>query len=52
LPGRALGNRQTLSLGEPPLCLHASKLTFRHPLTKEATTFESPAPEWSFERLA
>jgi UPF0176 protein len=52
LLGRALGNRQTLSLGEPPLCLHASKLTFRHPLTKEATTFEAPAPEWSFERLA
>ena len=52
LPGRALGNRQTLSLGEPPLCLHAWKLAFRHPLTKEATPFEAPAPDWSLERLA
>ena len=50
LTGRALGNRQTLSPGEPPLCLHAWKLAFRHPLTKKATPFEAPAPEWSFER--
>ena len=52
LPGHALGNRQTLSLGEPPLCLHASKLTFRHPLTKKVTTFEAPPPNWSLEPLA
>jgi len=52
LPGHALGNRQTLPLGEPPLCLHAWKLTFRHPLTKKATTFEAPTPDWSFEPLA
>ena len=52
LPGHALGNRQTLSLGEPPLCLHAWKLTFRHPLTKKVTTFEAPPPNWSFELLA
>lgn len=52
LPGDALGNRQTLSPEEPPLCLHAWKLTFRHPLTTESTPFEAPAPSWSFERLA
>jgi UPF0176 protein len=52
LPGKALGNRQTLALGEPPLCLHAWKLTFRHPLTKEATSFEAPPPDWSREPLA
>lgn len=52
LPGHALGNRQTLSPEEPPLCLHAWKLTFRHPLTKKATPFEAQAPSWSFKRLA
>jgi RluA family pseudouridine synthase len=52
LPGHALGNRQTLSPEEPPLCLHAWKLTFWHPLTKEATLFEAPAPDWSFARPA
>jgi 23S rRNA-/tRNA-specific pseudouridylate synthase len=52
LPGHALGNRQTLSPKEPPLCLHAWKLTFRHPLTKEVTLFEALAPDWSFDRPA
>ena len=52
LPGNALGNRQTLAPGDPPLCLHAWKLTFRHPLTKEATTFEAPTPIWSLEAVA
>ena len=52
LPGNALGHRQTLTPGNPPLCLHAWKLTFRHPLTKEATTFEAPTPAWSLEPLA
>lgn len=52
LPGKTLGTRQTLTLGEPPLCLHAWKLTFKHPLTKEAATFEAPLPDWSLESLA
>lgn len=52
LPGNALGHRQTLAPGDPPLCLHAWRLTFRHPLTKEAMTFEAPAPFWSLEPLA
>jgi len=52
LSGKTLGTRQTLALGEPPLCLHAWKLTFKHPLTKEATTFEAPLPDWSLESLA
>ncbi|MEI8293402.1 MAG: RluA family pseudouridine synthase [bacterium] len=47
LPGNALGNRQTLSLGEPPMCLHAWKLKLRHPLTKETVSFEAPPPAWS-----
>ncbi len=52
LPGNALGHRQTLVPGDPPLCLHAWKLTFRHPLTKGAMSFEAPAPVWSLEAVA
>jgi RluA family pseudouridine synthase len=52
LSGKTLGTRQTLALGEPPLCLHAWKLTFKHPLTKKATTFEAPPPDWSLESIA
>lgn len=52
LPENALGNRQTLAPRDSPLCLHAWKLTFRHPLTKEATTFEAPAPIWSLKPVA
>ena len=52
LPGNALGNRQTLALGDHTLCLHAWKLTFRHPLTNETTNFEAPEPDWSVETIA
>ena len=52
LPGNALGHRQTLAPGDPPLCLHAWKLTFRHPLTKGAMSFEAPGPVWSLEAVA
>jgi RluA family pseudouridine synthase len=47
LPENALGQRQTLAVGDPPLCLHAWKLSFNHPLTFEALTFEAPTPAWS-----
>ena len=47
LAGGQLGARQTLSPGEPPLCLHASKLSFTHPLDHAKKTFEAPHPEWA-----
>jgi 23S rRNA pseudouridine1911/1915/1917 synthase len=31
----------------PRLCLHAWKLTFRHPQTREDLTFETPLPEFA-----
>jgi len=34
-------------VGDPPLCLHDWKLTFKHPLTFEVITFEAPTPAWS-----
>jgi RluA family pseudouridine synthase len=47
LPGKKLGNKQTLDLGDPPLCLHAWKMQFKHPLTKQWVAFEAPAPDWA-----
>jgi RluA family pseudouridine synthase len=41
-----LGETQTHSLGDPPLCLHALRITFEHPLRKERVRFESAAPSW------
>jgi RluA family pseudouridine synthase len=42
-----VGETQTLAVGDPPLCLHALRITFTHPLTKERVTFEAEAPEWA-----
>ncbi|HEX7860442.1 MAG TPA: sulfurtransferase [Verrucomicrobiae bacterium] len=38
--------RQTLDITSEPLCLHAWRLGFLHPLTNEKVSFEASAPEW------
>ena len=38
---------QTLSVDSPPMCLHAWKLRFRHPVTKETLLLEAAAPDWT-----
>jgi len=45
-PGGTLGDSQTLPINAPPLCLHASRITFRHPLTRERVEFTAPMPAW------
>lgn len=47
LAGRVVGQKQTVDTDAPPMCLHASKLSFLHPLTQERVTFTSPDPEWT-----
>ena len=47
LPGRTTGNRQTLDVNDPPLCLHANRIAFRHPCTEERLLFVSGIPEWA-----
>lgn len=42
LPNRELGETQTLAVDSVPLCLFAHRITLRHPLSKQATTFEAP----------
>ncbi len=41
-----LGEVQTLSLSDAPLCLHAWKLAFNHPVSKTRVVFEAPFPNW------
>jgi RluA family pseudouridine synthase len=47
LPGQQLGDTQTLDLADRPLCLHAWKLAFHHPLTGERLEFVSERPGWA-----
>ena len=47
LPNQQLGETQTHGMSDPPLCLHAQQISFKHPLTSERVTFESPAPSWA-----
>jgi RluA family pseudouridine synthase len=46
-PGGTLGHVQTIGPEEPPLGLHAFRLTFRHPQTDQIVTFEAPPPAWA-----
>ncbi len=41
---------QTLSLDQPPMCLHAWRIALKHPMTHENVSFESPPPEWAEDR--
>ena len=47
LPGQQLGDTQTLSLGDAPLCLHAWRINFVHPLSRQPVEFTAPAPPWA-----
>jgi UPF0176 protein len=46
LPGDQLGDTQTLDITAPPLCLHAWKIVFDHPLSGQEMEFTAPPPEW------
>jgi RluA family pseudouridine synthase len=39
--------RQTLDVDEPPLCLHAWKIDFTHPVSGEAMSFTAAPPDWA-----
>jgi RluA family pseudouridine synthase len=40
----------TPAVGDPPMCLHAWRIAFAHPLTAARVEFESPAPAWAQRR--
>ena len=47
LRNQQLGETQTHAIGEPPLCLHAQRITFDHPLTAKRIAFECAPPSWA-----
>jgi 23S rRNA-/tRNA-specific pseudouridylate synthase len=49
-----IGDAMTLALDAPPMCLHAWKLKFLHPLSGEDVLFETEVPAWAnaFEPLS
>ena len=47
LPGHALGTLQTLDVEAPPLCLHAWRIAFVHPFTRQPVEFTAPPPGWA-----
>jgi RluA family pseudouridine synthase len=47
LRDQQLGAAQSLSVTDPPLCLHAAAIEFVHPLTRQRVKYESAAPRWS-----
>ncbi|QDU28435.1 Ribosomal large subunit pseudouridine synthase A [Anatilimnocola aggregata] len=47
LPGGKLGDTQTHAMTDPPLCLHSSRLSFVHPLSRQRLEFTAPAPTWT-----
>jgi RluA family pseudouridine synthase len=47
LPGRKIGDTQTLDTEAPPLQLHAWKLAFQHPRTGLPMEFEADLPDWA-----
>lgn len=47
-----LGKTQTHGPGDPPLCLHALRISLNHPQTRERATFECPLPAWADDEEA
>ena len=47
LTEKVLGHTQTLCVGDPPLCLHAWRIAFSHPLSQQPVEFTAPPPSWA-----
>ena len=47
LPDRELGRLPPPSVDQPPLCLHAARATFLHPMSQEPVEFATPWPAWA-----
>lgn len=47
LTNQEFGDTQTHKTCDPPLCLHAFRISFNHPLTGEHATFKCAAPSWA-----
>ena len=45
--GAVAKEKQSLTVDDPPMCLHALSLTLVHPLVEKEVTFEAPVPAWA-----
>ena len=48
LPQRQFGERQTHTPSDPPMCLHAWRLSFTPPAAAASVACEAPLPAWAF----
>ena len=46
LPSHQFGSKQTLDVGSPPMCLHASQIVFEHPRSKQPVSIQTESPSW------
>lgn len=46
LPNRMTARNQSLEVGQPPMCLHAHKISFVHPVSGQEVEFCSEIPNW------
>ncbi|MFL6575897.1 MAG: RluA family pseudouridine synthase [Povalibacter sp.] len=47
LRGGEMGDSQTLDVNSPPMCLHAWRLIFKHPVRRETVSFIASPPSWA-----
>lgn len=47
LPNGRIGDTQTLAIDAAPMCLHAWRMAFTHPLKGERMVFETVRPGWA-----
>jgi RluA family pseudouridine synthase len=47
LPDASRGDTQTLAIDAPPMCLHAWKISFQHPLRATRVEFTAEPPAWA-----
>lgn len=47
LPEHKLGEKQTLDLNDPPLCLQSASIRLVHPISGHSLEFQAEPPEWS-----
>ena len=52
LPDQQIGQLQTLSVDNDPLCLHAARIELQHPSDNVAISFEAPLPQWASAQSA
>lgn len=51
LPEGEIGTLMTRHPTDPPMCLHAAEIRFRHPIRNEQVVFEASVPAWAKSKI-